>query len=431
MKEIEAVMSLGVMGPTTSAPRKTTMKSGATKPAGYGSNGGPPGRRKSSSSQGSSGSGGLYHVEGSVRSGGAGSANDLLMGGGVGGGVFNGSSRGSNAGSNGGVGMGSRSNTQDWRKTGSSGAMSLANSDPYQTMRTSRSDELGSPQSAQFPTYGSGNGMVSPPPQWGGFNPQMASQQGGAPLNPYGSGSGSSPVMRSAGYQMPPSPLSSSPQMAYPSPVPAANGGPAQGSYAYTQPPPQPPSLGGATGLGRSLSQPASAQKGPPVGPLPPPPAVPLPTPPQTPSSVTGAATGASTGNIPVSANGTHVFRVMFAFAPTLEDEIALEGGDLVEVLEVFDDGWARGRSLRHEKTGYFPVRCLKLAEGASMTMPGSSAPSSATNTPPASASVTSLPDTGSSSQAGSTNGDGGVAEGKSEKSGFDAKDDKDEEGLP
>ncbi|KAI8848881.1 hypothetical protein BC829DRAFT_443490 [Chytridium lagenaria] len=90
------------------------------------------------------------------------------------------------------------------------------------------------------------------------------------------------------------------------------------------------------------------------LGSLPPPPSQPLPPVPET---LTSASLEAS----PSTTSGSHVFRVQYAFTPTLDDEILLEVGDLIEVLEVFDDGWARGRTVKSDGAGYFPVRCLTL----------------------------------------------------------------------
>ncbi|KAJ3329727.1 hypothetical protein HDU76_007287 [Blyttiomyces sp. JEL0837] len=75
----------------------------------------------------------------------------------------------------------------------------------------------------------------------------------------------------------------------------------------------------------------------------------------------------------PQSQNQT--FTVQYAFNPTMPDELCLSVGDVVEVIEAFDDGWARGKlvSIAIGKdvgvggvggvgsSGYFPIRCLVL----------------------------------------------------------------------
>ncbi|KAJ3410676.1 hypothetical protein HDV05_003499 [Chytridiales sp. JEL 0842] len=90
---------------------------------------------------------------------------------------------------------------------------------------------------------------------------------------------------------------------------------------------------------------------------LPPPPPSAAPPPPPPP---------AAAAVIPAAEEENLDFQVSIAYTPTLADELKLEVGETVRVLEVFDDGWARGCKLsenQREETGYFPVRCLKVVE--------------------------------------------------------------------
>jgi hypothetical protein len=52
---------------------------------------------------------------------------------------------------------------------------------------------------------------------------------------------------------------------------------------------------------------------------------------------------------------------LIFVAVPELEDEIELNVGDLVEVKEDFDDGWAVGVNVSTGKVGAFPKICLEI----------------------------------------------------------------------
>ncbi|KAI9314667.1 hypothetical protein DFJ73DRAFT_883479 [Zopfochytrium polystomum] len=78
-------------------------------------------------------------------------------------------------------------------------------------------------------------------------------------------------------------------------------------------------------------------------------------------ASSSSSSSSSSSATSPTSATAKHLFGVQFAFSPTLPDEVGLEAGDVVEVLEAFDDGWARGINTRSGASGYFPIRCLVL----------------------------------------------------------------------
>jgi hypothetical protein len=49
-------------------------------------------------------------------------------------------------------------------------------------------------------------------------------------------------------------------------------------------------------------------------------------------------------------------YTIKYDFKPSLNDEIELEPGNIVEVIEVYDDGWAKGRNLTYNTEGVFPV---------------------------------------------------------------------------
>jgi len=53
------------------------------------------------------------------------------------------------------------------------------------------------------------------------------------------------------------------------------------------------------------------------------------------------------------------VFEVVVEHTPQLPDEVKLDIGDLVEVKQVFEDGWAYGINTATKTDGTFPVNCL------------------------------------------------------------------------
>ena len=48
-------------------------------------------------------------------------------------------------------------------------------------------------------------------------------------------------------------------------------------------------------------------------------------------------------------------YRAVFAYAPRHVDELEIQEGDIVEVMEKCDDGWFVGTSLRNNEFGTFP----------------------------------------------------------------------------
>jgi len=49
-------------------------------------------------------------------------------------------------------------------------------------------------------------------------------------------------------------------------------------------------------------------------------------------------------------------YTIRYDFKPSLNDEIELEPGNVVEIIEVYDDGWAKGKNLTYNTEGVFPV---------------------------------------------------------------------------
>ncbi|KAJ3249775.1 hypothetical protein HDU77_007451 [Chytriomyces hyalinus] len=51
--------------------------------------------------------------------------------------------------------------------------------------------------------------------------------------------------------------------------------------------------------------------------------------------------------------------KVVIGYTPAISDELEIAVGDLVNVLESFDDGWMKGVNVRTGETGLFPAACL------------------------------------------------------------------------
>lgn len=87
-----------------------------------------------------------------------------------------------------------------------------------------------------------------------------------------------------------------------------------------------------------------------------------VPTPPPmayntTPLPVAVAAAPVSPRTIPASLSGTNA-TVKFTFIPSLPDELSISNGEVVTVLQEYDDGWAlcvNGRGVQ----GMVPLECL------------------------------------------------------------------------
>ncbi|ORX98986.1 hypothetical protein K493DRAFT_299626 [Basidiobolus meristosporus CBS 931.73] len=52
-------------------------------------------------------------------------------------------------------------------------------------------------------------------------------------------------------------------------------------------------------------------------------------------------------------------YTCVFAYTPTLEDELMIQPGDMLIVIWSFDDGWAVGRNLNTGNEGAFPMACV------------------------------------------------------------------------
>ncbi|KAJ3108769.1 hypothetical protein HDU97_000169 [Phlyctochytrium planicorne] len=357
LDDLASLMSMGVSpSPASSSP--SSKRSQSNRPENAFAGGG--GRRKSTSSQGSGGSGPRHTTQIHQITNGM---NDMMLGGG--GSPMTPNTPGmlqysNSMRSSGGVSMASRANSQG---------------DQWRNQQQPRYSNASSGSGGNGPNMYS-NGPVSPmsngsgPGGWGIDPIQPTGQQ---PYVPYNGArpspqSNPSPTFYPQQQQLNHSPSLRSvptPTTAYSSyptpPQQSQNPGYAASiasSISYQQPQPVPPSTFAQPPPQQSY--PGQSMPPPPSGPLPPTPPAPLPSVPETVESLGGGSTNGD-APAPSTTGGSHVFRVQYAFTPTLDDEIALDVGDLIEVLEVFDDGWARGRTLKSEGAGYFPVRCLTL----------------------------------------------------------------------
>ncbi|KAI8609242.1 hypothetical protein BC830DRAFT_1222375, partial [Chytriomyces sp. MP71] len=69
-------------------------------------------------------------------------------------------------------------------------------------------------------------------------------------------------------------------------------------------------------------------------------------------------------------ARGEKYRAVSREFKPQREDELTLYIGDQVLLLEKHDDGWGRGRLMRNEGEGYFPLRCVGDVKNEILSVP-------------------------------------------------------------
>jgi len=51
--------------------------------------------------------------------------------------------------------------------------------------------------------------------------------------------------------------------------------------------------------------------------------------------------------------------KAIYPFNKSMDDELELEANDLIDIIKMFDDGWATGVNLRSGKEGFFPLNCL------------------------------------------------------------------------
>ena len=58
-------------------------------------------------------------------------------------------------------------------------------------------------------------------------------------------------------------------------------------------------------------------------------------------------------------------YRAVHTYEPQLNDELLLEIGDVVEVVNIYDDGWVWGINTRTNESGACPMLCLEKIEGS------------------------------------------------------------------
>jgi len=60
------------------------------------------------------------------------------------------------------------------------------------------------------------------------------------------------------------------------------------------------------------------------------------------------------TNNTPIEPGTIH--KTQFPFVPNMDDELKLNAGDAVEIIEVYDDGWSYGKNMTTNESGVFPI---------------------------------------------------------------------------
>jgi len=58
--------------------------------------------------------------------------------------------------------------------------------------------------------------------------------------------------------------------------------------------------------------------------------------------------------NIPIEPGTIH--KAQFPFVPNMDDELKLNAGDAIEIIEVYDDGWSYGKNMINNEVGVFPI---------------------------------------------------------------------------
>lgn len=58
--------------------------------------------------------------------------------------------------------------------------------------------------------------------------------------------------------------------------------------------------------------------------------------------------------NTPIEPGTIH--KTMFTFEPNMDDELRLNIGEAVEIIEVYDDGWSYGKNMTTNEVGVFPI---------------------------------------------------------------------------
>jgi len=58
--------------------------------------------------------------------------------------------------------------------------------------------------------------------------------------------------------------------------------------------------------------------------------------------------------NIPIKPGTTH--KAQFSFSPNMNDELRINSGDSIEIIEVYNDGWSYGKNIITNEVGVFPI---------------------------------------------------------------------------
>jgi len=69
--------------------------------------------------------------------------------------------------------------------------------------------------------------------------------------------------------------------------------------------------------------------------------------------------------NTPIEADTIHI--IQYSYEPELDDEIQLNVGDSVKIIEVDDDGWCYGKNLNSGEVGHFPINYITGNDDSSM----------------------------------------------------------------
>ncbi|KAF9897879.1 hypothetical protein BX616_004837 [Lobosporangium transversale] len=88
-------------------------------------------------------------------------------------------------------------------------------------------------------------------------------------------------------------------------------------------------------------------------------------------AGVGAGAVAAGTGAIAVAGRGANTkqsyCQAVFPYQASMEDELDLTAGDIINVQRVFDDGWAVGVNLNTSREGAFPIVCVVFVDESAL----------------------------------------------------------------
>ncbi|KAF9939660.1 hypothetical protein BGZ65_009936 [Modicella reniformis] len=83
--------------------------------------------------------------------------------------------------------------------------------------------------------------------------------------------------------------------------------------------------------------------------------------------AVAGVGAGAKAG-LGTAASGKHSYaQALYPYQASMADELDLTPGDIINVIRVFDDGWAVGTNMSTSREGAFPIVCVMFVDESAL----------------------------------------------------------------